>query len=370
MSQMGLAGVIEVFGGAAIALGLFTSPVAFIASGEMAVAYFQAHAPRGFWPIANGGELAALNCFVFLYFAAVGSGTLSIDSLRHRSRVPLRKAGLGLARLLAERVDGRGGREDEGARKDREPRLGRHRRLRLIQHVAPARGGGLHADAEEAERRLEQNPAAHRQRRGDSDRRQRPGQQVRRDDRSERGPERARAGRIALAMRQHSARMTRAVSIQPTRPTSTMSSSTEGLRIAAADHQQRQSRHREHRVGERISTASTRAAGPRARGADRHADRAGHGCREQADSQRDARPEEHARQHVPPQSSVPNQCASDGAARRLARSSASARRARASGARDCQRQQALPSRRAASADGCSSPSPADRRSSSRGPRSG
>ena len=92
MSQMGLAGVIEVFGGALIALGLFTSPVAFIASGEMAVAYFQAHAPRGFWPIANGGELAALNCFVFLYFAAVGSGTLSVDSLRHRSRVPLRKA--------------------------------------------------------------------------------------------------------------------------------------------------------------------------------------------------------------------------------------------------------------------------------------
>ena len=58
----------------------------------MAVAYFQAHAPRGFWPIVNGGELAALYCFVFLYFAAVGSGTLSVDSLRHRSRIPLRKA--------------------------------------------------------------------------------------------------------------------------------------------------------------------------------------------------------------------------------------------------------------------------------------
>ncbi len=62
-SQMGLAGVIEVFGGAAIALGLFASPIAFIASGETAVAYFQAHAPRGFWPIANGGELAALVLF-------------------------------------------------------------------------------------------------------------------------------------------------------------------------------------------------------------------------------------------------------------------------------------------------------------------
>jgi putative oxidoreductase len=85
-SQMGLAGVIEVFGGAAIALGLFASPVAFIASGEMAVAYFQAHAPRGFWPVANGGELAALYCFVFLYFAATGAGKWSLDALRRRRR--------------------------------------------------------------------------------------------------------------------------------------------------------------------------------------------------------------------------------------------------------------------------------------------
>ena len=82
MSQMGLAGIIEVIGGALIALGLFTSPVAFIASGEMAVAYFQAHFPRDYWPIVNGGELAALFCFVFLYFAAVGSGKWSIYSLR------------------------------------------------------------------------------------------------------------------------------------------------------------------------------------------------------------------------------------------------------------------------------------------------
>ncbi len=82
MSQMGLAGIIEVVGGAMIALGLFTSPVAFLASGQMAVAYFQAHAPRGFWPITNGGELAALFCFVFLYFAAVGSGKFSIDAIR------------------------------------------------------------------------------------------------------------------------------------------------------------------------------------------------------------------------------------------------------------------------------------------------
>lgn len=82
MSQMGLAGLIELIGGTMIALGLFTSPVAFIASGEMAVAYFQQHFPQGFWPIQNGGELAALYCFVFLYFAAIGSGRWSVDSLR------------------------------------------------------------------------------------------------------------------------------------------------------------------------------------------------------------------------------------------------------------------------------------------------
>ena len=81
-SQRGLAGIIEFVGGIMIAIGLFTSPVAFIASGEMAWAYFQNHAPRGFWPIQNGGELAVLYCFIFLYFAAVGSGKLSIDSIR------------------------------------------------------------------------------------------------------------------------------------------------------------------------------------------------------------------------------------------------------------------------------------------------
>ena len=82
MSQRGLAGFIELVGGVLISIGLFTSPVAFIASGEMAWAYFQQHAPRSFWPIVNGGELAALYSFLFLYFAAVGSGKLSIDSLR------------------------------------------------------------------------------------------------------------------------------------------------------------------------------------------------------------------------------------------------------------------------------------------------
>lgn len=81
-SQFGLAGIIEFVGGIMISLGLFTSPVAFLASGEMAYAYFTAHAPRSFWPIQNGGELAVLYCFIFLYMAAVGSGKLSIDSIR------------------------------------------------------------------------------------------------------------------------------------------------------------------------------------------------------------------------------------------------------------------------------------------------
>ena len=82
MTQAGLAGIIETVGGVMIAIGLFTSPVAFIASGEMAWAYFQVHAPRNFWPMLNGGELAALYCFLFLYFAAIGSGKLSVDAFR------------------------------------------------------------------------------------------------------------------------------------------------------------------------------------------------------------------------------------------------------------------------------------------------
>ena len=82
MTQAGLAGIIELIGGTLIAIGLFTSPVAFIASGEMAVAYFQVHAPRAYWPMMNGGELPALFSFLFLYFAAVGSGKWSVDALR------------------------------------------------------------------------------------------------------------------------------------------------------------------------------------------------------------------------------------------------------------------------------------------------
>lgn len=75
------AGVIELVGGALIMVGLFTRITAFIASGEMAVAYFKAHIPMGFWPIENRGELAALYCFLFLFIAARGAGLLSLDRL-------------------------------------------------------------------------------------------------------------------------------------------------------------------------------------------------------------------------------------------------------------------------------------------------
>jgi putative oxidoreductase len=96
-----VAGVLEVFGGAAVVLGLFTRVVAFVLSGEMAVAYFKAHLPRGFWPIENGGEPAALFCFIFLFLAANGGGRFSLDGLFRRGR----------ARLGDEpaRVDVRGG---------------------------------------------------------------------------------------------------------------------------------------------------------------------------------------------------------------------------------------------------------------------
>jgi putative oxidoreductase len=81
-----VAGVVELAGGILIAVGLFTSYVAFIASGEMAVAYFKQHSPGGYWPIVNGGELAVLFCFVFLYIASRGSGILSIDALLGKAK--------------------------------------------------------------------------------------------------------------------------------------------------------------------------------------------------------------------------------------------------------------------------------------------
>jgi putative oxidoreductase len=83
-SLMGAAGVIEFGCGILIAIGLFTSCAAFLASGEMAVAYFKQHAPNGALPILNRGELAVVYCFLFLYFAAHGSGLWSVDKLVRR----------------------------------------------------------------------------------------------------------------------------------------------------------------------------------------------------------------------------------------------------------------------------------------------
>ena len=74
-----VAGVIETIGGALLMVGLFTSPIALILSGEMAVAYFMVHASLRFWPLLNGGEIVVANCFAFLYIATKGSGTLSLD---------------------------------------------------------------------------------------------------------------------------------------------------------------------------------------------------------------------------------------------------------------------------------------------------
>jgi putative oxidoreductase len=83
-SQIGLAGALETFGGFLLMIGLFTRPVAFLVCGEMAVAYFQAHLPKGFWPSANGGTTAALFCFVWLYFSAAGAGAWSVDAKMRR----------------------------------------------------------------------------------------------------------------------------------------------------------------------------------------------------------------------------------------------------------------------------------------------
>jgi len=85
-SLMIAAGIIEFFGGILILVGLWAGYAAFIASGQMAVAYFMVHAPQGFWPINNNGELAALYSFIFLYIASVGSGRLSVDGLVKRRK--------------------------------------------------------------------------------------------------------------------------------------------------------------------------------------------------------------------------------------------------------------------------------------------
>ena len=85
MSEIGLGGILEVVGGALILIGLFTRPVAFILSGEMAVAYFQFHAPTGFWPMMNQGQPAILFCFIFLYLSAAGAGPWSVDAWRGKA---------------------------------------------------------------------------------------------------------------------------------------------------------------------------------------------------------------------------------------------------------------------------------------------
>ena len=84
MSQRGLAGVLELFGGSLLLFGLFTRPVAFLLAGEMAVAYFQFHLPKSFWPTINGGQNAALYCFIWLFLSAAGGGPWSLDALRRR----------------------------------------------------------------------------------------------------------------------------------------------------------------------------------------------------------------------------------------------------------------------------------------------
>ena len=85
-SQIWWGGLLEFYGGIALMLGFLTRPVAFVLSGEMAVAYFQFHQPGGFWPIQNHGEPAVLLCFIFLFFAAYGAGEWSLDARRRTAR--------------------------------------------------------------------------------------------------------------------------------------------------------------------------------------------------------------------------------------------------------------------------------------------
>jgi putative oxidoreductase len=86
MTQTGIGGLLEAVGGFLLLIGLFTRPVAFVLSGEMAVAYFQFHFPQGFWPIVNQGQPAVLYCFIWLYFSAAGAGPWSVDALRTRKK--------------------------------------------------------------------------------------------------------------------------------------------------------------------------------------------------------------------------------------------------------------------------------------------
>lgn len=85
-TMLGVAGLLETFGGGLLILGLFTRPVAFLLSGEMAIGYFRTHAPRGFWPLVNGGELAVFYCFMFLWLAAAGPGPWSLDRIIRKKK--------------------------------------------------------------------------------------------------------------------------------------------------------------------------------------------------------------------------------------------------------------------------------------------
>jgi putative oxidoreductase len=85
LSLVGIAGILEVFGGLCLLLGFFTRPVAFLLSGEMAFAYFIGHAPHRFWPIVNHGELAIIFCFLWLFLSAAGPGPWSLDAMRRRA---------------------------------------------------------------------------------------------------------------------------------------------------------------------------------------------------------------------------------------------------------------------------------------------
>jgi putative oxidoreductase len=83
-NMLGYAGLIESIGGPLLMLGLFTRPVAFLLSGEMAIGYFRTHAPRGFWPLLNGGEITVFYCFMFLWLSSQGAGAWSLDRLLGR----------------------------------------------------------------------------------------------------------------------------------------------------------------------------------------------------------------------------------------------------------------------------------------------
>ncbi len=85
LSLMGSAGVLELVGGFLVLIGLFTRPVAFVLSGEMAFAYWMAHAPKSLYPALNGGDAAVLYCFIFLYLAVAGAGAFSLDAARSKT---------------------------------------------------------------------------------------------------------------------------------------------------------------------------------------------------------------------------------------------------------------------------------------------